>query len=89
VRQAAFKGLRDDKPADEVEAEKPAPAKDTPLKEPKPGSKTAPPKKATVPRANHTSSSIVMGVPISRPEKTLWPDAGDREPITINQYISM
>jgi bifunctional non-homologous end joining protein LigD len=82
VRQAAFKGLRDDKPADEVEAEKPASAKATSLKQLKPHSQTAPPKQAAVRRANATTSSVVMGVSISNSQKTLWPDAGDGMPVT-------
>jgi bifunctional non-homologous end joining protein LigD len=78
VRQAAFKGLRDDKPADEVEAEKPAPAARTDLAEPR----------MTKRRKPHAGSSVrdgaaaVMGVPISHPDKPLWPDANDGEPVT-------
>ena len=81
VRQAAFKGLREDKPADEVEAEKPAPAKATPLKEPKPA-RGAPSRQASVRRASMTTTSVVMGIPITKPEKTLWPEGGDGEPVT-------
>jgi bifunctional non-homologous end joining protein LigD len=68
VRQAAFKGLREDKPADEVEAEKPAPAEAVEVAAPKP-------------RAN--GSAVVMGVTISHPDKPLWPNAaGDTAPVS-------
>lgn len=78
VRQASFKGLRQDKPADEVEAETP---KKTELIEPKPArgpKKTV--KKASVKAA--AGQAVVMGVAISKPDKQLWPDAGDGEPVT-------
>jgi bifunctional non-homologous end joining protein LigD len=80
VRQAAFKGLREDKPAREVTAEKPAIteiAKPIASRTPAKGSATrAPSKKAS------GKSSEVMGVVISKPDKALWPDAGDGEPVT-------
>jgi bifunctional non-homologous end joining protein LigD len=73
IRQAAFKGLRQDKPAKEVEAETPAPSDRTDIAEP------APAHRATSARASSTASStgIVMGVPLSRPDKILWPDEGE------------
>ncbi|HTZ71035.1 MAG TPA: DNA ligase D, partial [Acetobacteraceae bacterium] len=74
LRQAAFKGLREDKPAEEVEAEAPAPVT-TALSEPAP---------ATV--RSHTvtprGSVPVMGVTISHADKPLWPDAHDGRPVT-------
>ena len=73
VRQAAFKGLRADKPASEVEAE--TPRKTKKLAAPKPGKA---PKKA----ASAKNSAVVMNIPISHPDKPLWPDAGDGEPVT-------
>jgi bifunctional non-homologous end joining protein LigD len=76
VRQAAFKGLRDDKPADEVKAEKPAAPTKTDLAMPK--TKKTPAKNA----AMRSGPIAVMGVPISHPDKALWPDAGDRKPVT-------
>ena len=80
--QSKASGLKAKKPkTDEVEAEKPAPAKATPLKEPKPA-RGAPSRQASVRRTGMTTTSIVMGVPITKPEKTLWPDGGDGEPVT-------
>ena len=80
VRQAAFKGLREDKPADEVVAENPAKAETTQLAEPKTKSKDAAPKTARAPEKPQPST--VMGVPISHPDKALWPDGGDGKPVT-------
>lgn len=58
VRQAAFKGLRADKPAEDVEAEKPMkPAK----------ARVAKPVGAAGP-------ATVMGVTLSNPDKPLWPE---------------
>jgi bifunctional non-homologous end joining protein LigD len=75
VRQAAFKGLREDKPAAEVEAEKPAPPSKTEV--PDPETSTPAPK-----RFRKGGKAEVMGVMISSPDKPLWPDAGDGEPVT-------
>lgn len=83
VRQAAFKGLRRDKPAGEVEAEMP---KKTELAKPNPkrgAKKTAKGSaKAAAPARAATGSAVVMGVSISKPDKALWPDAGDDQPVT-------
>lgn len=74
IRQAAFKGLRQDKPAEEVEAETPA---DTELATPSAG-KRAPVKAGK----KKDAAAEVMGVVISKPDKELWPDGGDGEGVT-------
>ncbi|MET3912378.1 bifunctional non-homologous end joining protein LigD [Bradyrhizobium sp. S3.3.6] len=76
IRQAAFKGLRQDKPAEEVEAETPA---DTELAKPS-ARKRAVPK--TGKQSKGAATAEVMGVVISKPEKELWPDGGDAEGVT-------
>ncbi|QOZ51139.1 DNA ligase D [Bradyrhizobium sp. CCBAU 53338] len=73
IRQAAFKGLRQDKPAEEVEAETPVA---TELVKPS-ARKRVPAKPA---KGNGTAE--VMGVVISKPEKELWSDGGDGEGVT-------
>lgn len=75
VRQAAFKGLREDKPASEVEADQPAPPETTDLPEP-----DRQLRKTTVRRS--ATTAIVMGVRLSNPDKPLWPDANDGIPVT-------
>ncbi|OAF13403.1 ATP-dependent DNA ligase [Bradyrhizobium centrolobii] len=76
IRQAAFKGLRQDKPAEEVEAETPV---DTELAEPAPKRKAA---AKSVKRLKDAGTAEVMGVVISKPDKELWPDGGDGEGVT-------
>jgi bifunctional non-homologous end joining protein LigD len=75
IRQASFKGLREDKPAQDVEAEAPAPAATTELSEPAP---TTIKTKTVMARG----SVPVMGITISHADKPLWPDAGDGKPVT-------
>ena len=75
IRQASFKGLREDKPATEVEAEAPAPAATTILSEPAP---TTIRPKTPAPRG----SVAVMAITISHADKPLWPDANDGRPVT-------
>ena len=93
IRQAAFKGLREDKDPDDVVAETPAMQKSA-------AKKTTPPKArrsaAARPSAARSSAaarssgrstapsgpSTVMGVTLSKPDKALWPDAGDDKPVT-------
>ncbi len=69
LRQAAFKGLRRDKPAAEVEAETPAPVEDAHLARP-PTLRAA------------ASANQVMGVILSHPDKALWPDDGTGGAVT-------
>lgn len=77
VREAAFKGLRDDRPAREIVAEMPMPMQD------KPQEKTiiAPPRPRSPAHAKAAGDPIVMGVTISNPDKALWPDGGDGAPV--------
>ncbi|OHV19400.1 DNA ligase D [Rhizobium sp. RMa-01] len=74
VRQAAFKGLREDKPAKEVKAERPAKPAETDV--PEPAAEKARPARRKGAKAE------VMGVMISNPDKPLWPDANDGRPVT-------
>lgn len=82
VRQAAFKGLRSDKPAEEIEAEQPVKASKARLAKPKPTGKTVKPARRSRVRAAKPDNgpTMVLGVSISHPDKALWPD--ERPPIT-------
>jgi len=73
VRQGAFKALREDKPAGDVEAETPAP-RTTAL--------AAPAVRTPVQARGKAMNSVVMGVTLSSPDKALWPDGGDGQPVT-------
>ncbi|MBJ6987769.1 DNA ligase D [Devosia sp. MC521] len=77
VRQAAFKGLRQDKPASEVVAEMPTDPKSVELSDPA----GAPPRKSRGAAVNRARVDV-MGVAISSPSKALWPDANDGEEVT-------
>jgi bifunctional non-homologous end joining protein LigD len=84
VRQAAFKGLRRDKPAEEVEPETPAKVA---IAEPKPARKAKAVKASSRPEAKpkrsaDTGRAAVMGVAISKPDKQLWPASGDAPAFT-------
>ena len=71
VRQAAFKGLREDKPAEEVETELPADPAEAETPEPRPARSRG-----------RGGRETVMGVSISHPDKPLWPDAEDGRPVS-------
>lgn len=76
VRQAAFKGIREDKPAVEVRAERPAPAGKTTLAAATPTAGKG--RRATA----DDDGATVLGIVISKPGKALWPAEGDSEAVT-------
>lgn len=88
VRQAAFKGLRKDKPASDVTADKPV---KTDIAEPSTKSSGKPRAKTAAAKSSAKSgTATVMGVVISKPDKPLWPNGGDGEPVTkldLAQYM--
>ena len=80
VRQAAFKGLRQDKPAREVQAEMPAPPTPGPALTAAAQTGRA---QADPPADPPTDPKpVVLGVAVSQPGKALWPDAHDGQPVT-------
>jgi bifunctional non-homologous end joining protein LigD len=88
IRQAAFKGLRHDKPARDVVAEIPT-AEHGPMHNRSSRAKRdrVPARKVTARRpadrpSGRPGSATVLGVAISKPDKALWPDAGDDQPVT-------
>jgi len=91
VRQAAFKGLRDDKPAAEVRFEAAAPPPGVSNARKTNGKNAATKARSSARRGRVTparpaptaiQADRVMGVTISKPEKALWPDGGDGRPVT-------
>ncbi|HEY2464048.1 MAG TPA: DNA ligase D [Steroidobacteraceae bacterium] len=106
IRQAAFKGLREDKNPNDVVAEtasmqtsaggktssakkgaaqKKSAAQKTSAAQKKSASARAPTPAAeatATATATATGPSTVMGVTLSKPDKALWPDAGDGKPVT-------
>lgn len=73
MRQAAYKGLREDKPAHEVDVERPAPLAKTVLASPRVTEPT---------RSARRGKATVMGVTLSNPAKALWPAEGSAAAVT-------
>jgi bifunctional non-homologous end joining protein LigD len=79
IRQASFKGLREDKAAQDVVAEVPTlPAADAAA----PDVSIAANLPARGSRAASSAAAVVMGVPLSKPDKVFWPDGDDGCPVT-------
>jgi bifunctional non-homologous end joining protein LigD len=97
IRQASFKGLREDKDAEDVVAESaaapavpataPARAGAVAVKRERASSRAASSSRAgSKAKAKSvpaaTGPAAVFGVTISHPDKALWPDAGDGKPVS-------
>ncbi len=75
LRQAAFKGLRSDKPAREVTALEG-------LEEKRDVDSASPNRRGRKLLRQSDNPSSVMSVPISKPDKVLWPEVGDDPAMT-------
>ena len=80
LRQASFKGLREDKPAEEVVQETPAPVAAVAKPKARRAAKPAAPARGVA--AGAGASPVVMGVTISNPAKPLWPALGEATAVT-------
>jgi bifunctional non-homologous end joining protein LigD len=79
IRQASFKGFREDKPAKEVATEVPAPVES--VASPQADARIVKNKKPAPEQAGDRSP-VVMGVHLSHPDKQFWPNANDGVPVT-------
>jgi bifunctional non-homologous end joining protein LigD len=81
IRQASFKGLREDKPAREVKREKAAGMESAQATT---RARANDPTRRARGRGSRSASpaGVVLGVTISNPDKVLWPHAGDGRPVT-------
>jgi bifunctional non-homologous end joining protein LigD len=94
IRQAAFKGLREDKDPRDVVTETATMQKSTEKQAPPTKTRAAQKKATAAPKMTRESRkkttaaaatsgpATVMGVTLSKPDKALWPDAGDGQPVT-------
>jgi bifunctional non-homologous end joining protein LigD len=91
IRQAAFKGLREDKNPNDVVAENAMPNLTEESAAPKARrarsssrGTSGSPASSKKPRSPAAPSgpSTVMGVTLSKPDKAMWPNAGDGKPVT-------
>jgi bifunctional non-homologous end joining protein LigD len=87
VRQASFKGLRKDKPASEVETETSRTGipdrnrnADAEMSKPMARNDGRAPQGSS--RLTSSATVTVLGIAITKPDKVLWPDAGDGVPVT-------
>jgi len=79
IRAGAFKGLREDKPASEIVAERAAPVE---LEAAEQVARKTISNTFVGPKLKTGASASVMSVSISHPDKVMWPDAGDSKPVT-------
>jgi bifunctional non-homologous end joining protein LigD len=94
VRQAAFKGLREDKPAREVQAETPAAVEAAEPRAPRAArsargrhvARSDRPEADRGSRQTNRAGGPILGVTISNPDKVLWPDAGDGRPVSKREF---
>ncbi|HWE46182.1 MAG TPA: DNA ligase D [Caulobacteraceae bacterium] len=89
IRQASFKGLREDKPAREICEEDPASVKSVETKSKAKKTSKAAPSAAVIAKSAGAGKPVVLGVSVSHPDKVLWPDAdgGPVEKLELIQYI--
>jgi len=83
VRQPSFKGLRDDKPAEQVVSERSTSATDDPASDDPPATRKAKAggktKVASATKAAGKATAEVAGIRITNPDKVLYPAGGTRD----------
>jgi bifunctional non-homologous end joining protein LigD len=90
LRQAAFKGLREDKPAREVVRETPAEAAAMVQRQPVRKSAKSASEAAAKPQAKSarsTQDGEVAGVHLTHPDRVYWPDAGVTKQDLAEYYV--